>query len=72
MSDIEIYNRFYTEFGKNGLKKVLDGFGSRYDRFDQVRGRRQQVFVPMIQRKIHRVIAVCTANNLTRGNNNVD
>ncbi len=47
-SDIQIYNQFYTMFGKAGFKRVLDGFGymgqgADEKHFHQLTGRTREI-----------------------------
>lgn len=51
-SDIGIYNKFYTMFGKAGMDKVLDGFGTRYKHFGEVNGRRREIVVKRMKQAL--------------------
>lgn len=44
-SDIEIYNQFYSTFGKAGMRQALDGFTVDYKHFGQVHGRHREIVV---------------------------
>lgn len=51
-SDIGIYNKFYTMFGKAGMDKVLDGFGTSYKHFGEVHGRRREIVVKRMKQAL--------------------
>jgi hypothetical protein len=55
---MDIYNRFYTEFGKAGVKKVLDGFGTEYDHFGQVWGNHREVVLRRMKNALNHKTSV--------------
>jgi hypothetical protein len=64
MSDIDVYNKFYSTFGKAGWIKVIDGFGvygGRFDaatRFDQLTGRAREVVLTRMRNALNHEMSV--------------